>query len=413
MLIKPLSLVRAKVIPLVGGNTVRLLVNGTDFFPAILKAINNAQVEIRLETYIFFDDVTGQAVRDALTQAATRGVRVYVLTDGIGCRTLCPTFFTPLQNAGGQLQVFRADRNLFALNRGRLRRTHRKLIVVDERIGFVGGINIIDDFTDSLSEHPRFDYAVQVEGPILLQIHAAMLKLWRSASMLRRLQAKLGRTSSADADTSSSAASPALPLPSPLPTAIGGDTLAAFIERDNVRHRRAIERSYLFAFLTAKKSILLCNPYFLPGHNLRLALRHAAKRGVKITILLPGLLDHPLLKLATEALYPQLLGANMVIAEYIKSMLHGKAAVVDGEWSTVGSSNLDPFSLFLNREANIVIKDAKFAAELTASIQHAIDHDAVLVNPEEWARRSWWQRAKAWMAYGLSRVMGRTLGIGD
>lgn len=405
MLPRALSLARTAAIPLVGGNKVRLLVNGADFFPAILSAIDNARVEIRLETYIFFDDITGQAVRDALTRAAVRGVRVYVLTDGIGCRTLCPNFFTSLQNAGGELQVFRPDKKLFALNRSRLRRTHRKLIVVDEQIGFVGGINIIDDLTDSLSAYPRFDYAVQVEGPVLHPIHATMLKLWRHAGVLQRLQAKLRRAGS---DKSVALARP----PADEPKAVG-DTPAAFIERDNLRHRRAIERSYLLAFLTAKKSILICNPYFLPGRKLRRALYRAAGRGVKITILLQGLPDHPLLKLATEALYPRLLKANMEIAEYTKSMLHGKVAVVDGEWSTVGSSNLDPFSMFLNREANIVIKEEKFAAELTASIQHAIDHESVLVNPKEWAKRSAWQRAKAWMAYGLSRVMGRTLGIGD
>lgn len=405
MLIKPLAFSRAKVIPLVGGNKVRLLVNGADFFPAILTAFDNAKVEIRLETYIFFDDITGQAVRDALTRAATRGVRVYVLTDGIGCRTLCPDFFKPLQDAGGQLQVFRPDKKLFAVNRGRLRRMHRKLIVVDETKGFVGGINIIDDLTESLSEHPRYDYAVQVEGPLLLSIRAAMLKLWQSGSVLQRLQAKLSRT-----ETYKLAA----PLSAPLePPAELGDTLAAFIERDNVRHRRAIERSYLFAFLTAKKSILICNPYFLPGRKLRQALRRAAKRGVKVVILLQGLPDHPILKLAEEALYPQFFDANIVIAEYTKSMLHGKAAVVDGEWSTVGSSNLDPFSLFLNREANVVIKQEKFAAELTASIQQAINNDSILVDSEKWAKRSLWQRAKAWLAYGLSRVIGRTIGIGD
>jgi cardiolipin synthase A/B len=402
---KSLLITRATAVPLVGGNKVRLLENGTDFFPALLSAIENAQSEIRLETYIFFDDTTGQAVRDALARAATRGVRVHVLTDGIGSRALPTTFFTPLQAAGGQLQIFRPDKKLLALNRSRLRRTHRKLIVIDERIGFVGGINIIDDLTESLSEHPRFDYAVQIEGPVLEPIRATMLKLWRSASIFQRLQAKLSRR-----DGIESAAPKLVSLTQPIEA---GSTLAAFIERDNVRHRREIERSYLFAFLTAKKTILICNPYFLPGRKLRLALRRAAKKGVQVTILLQGLPDHPLLKLATEALYTQLLGANIVIAEYTKSMLHGKAAVVDGEWSTVGSSNLDPFSLFLNREANIVIKEEKFAAELTTSIQRAIAHDAVLVNPQEWAKRSWWQRSKAWMAYGLSRVMGRTLGIGD
>ncbi len=409
MLNKSIIATRAAAVPLVGGNKVRLLENGADFFPALLSAIDNASVEIRLETYIFFNDVTGVAVRDALTKAAARGVRVHVLTDGIGSRALSTDFFASLKAASGELQVFRPDKKLLALNRNRLRRTHRKLIVIDSKIGFIGGINIIDDLTESLSEHPRFDYAVQVEGPVLEPIRAAMLRLWRSASGLERLQAKLKRIKNATTEAQLNAAV----LAPPITISNVGDTLAAFIERDNVRHRRKIERSYLLAFLTAKKSILICNPYFLPGRKLRRALRRAAKRGVKVTILLQGLPDHPLLKLATEALYTQLLGVNIVIAEYTKSMLHGKAAVVDDEWSTVGSSNLDPFSLFLNREANIVIKDVQFAAQLSASIHRAINQDSMLVNPDKWAKRNLWQRAKAWLAYGLSRVIGRTIGIID
>ena len=146
---------------------------------------------------------------------------------------------------------------------------------------------------------------------------------------------------------------------------------------------------------------------------MRTALRRAAKRGVAVTILLQGLPDYPLLKLATEALYSQLLGTNIVIAEYTKSMLHGKVAVIDDEWSTVGSSNLDPFSLFLNREANIIVKDRHFAAQLSTSIQRAIAQDSIVINPRMWAKRSLLQRAKAWLAFGLSRLMGKTIGVGD
>lgn len=378
---------------LVAGNRITLLKNGAEFFPALEAAIDRAQKDIRLETYIFENDVTGARILAALTRAASRGVAVRVLIDGIGSKTTPRHFFAPLEDARGAVLTFRPERKLLSFRKSRLRRIHRKVVLIDGCIGFVGGINIIDDMTESLSEFPRYDYAVQIEGPLLAEIYPSVHLLWRRVATLRLRRSVIGEHAII------------------VPTTAVGTMNAAFVMRDNFRHRRDIENAYLAAIQNATQEILLVNPYFLPGRKMRQALRTASARGVTVTVLLQGRADHALLQWATRALYAQFLGAGINIAEYHRSMLHGKVAVIDMHWATVGSSNLDPFSLFLNREANIVVLDTAFAATLRESIQQEIALGATQCAHEEWSQRSLFTRLGTWAAYTVARWASGIVGI--
>jgi cardiolipin synthase A/B len=382
---------------IVAGNSIVLLKNGAEFFPALVKAIDAAIVDIRIETYIFRNDVAGIEIASALKRAAQRGVKVQVLIDGVGSHTTPQMFFADMQSTGIEVLVFRPEKQIFNFRKSRLRRVHRKIVLVDGKVGFVGGINLIDDMTECLAQHPRYDYAVQLEGPVLADIHLHMQHLWRVVSWW-----KLGRR----------AGLPPLPQSLPaVPMHAAGDTKIYFAVRDNFRHRRDIEQAYLDAIDNARREVLITSPYFLPGRHFRRALIEATARGVKVTLLLQGRADHVILMQATRALYTQLLTSGVTIFEYHRSMLHGKVAVVDDAWSTVGSSNLDPFSLFLNREANVVVIDEKFAATLRASVMEEIRTGATKLEPARWQKRGWAGRARSWVAYGFARWVTGWLGF--
>ncbi len=377
----------------VPGNRITLLKNGGEFFPALESAIDAAITDIRLETYIFHADSAGTRVADALIRAANRGVNVQVLIDGFGSRTSLPQLFKQMQAAGVRFDSFKPVHTLFDFRRHRVRRMHRKIVLIDGRTGFVGGINIIDDFTKNLSKtHPRFDYAAKIEGPILAEIYPSVQQLWMA---VQRFNPKRSRTKHVP------------PAVSPAPT--GGATIA-FVVRDNFRHRRDIERAYQRAIAGAAKEVIIVNSYFLPGRRLRNVLMAASRRGVIVTILLQGLADHPLMQMASRALFDKLLAAGILIYEYQPAMLHGKVAVVDGVWSTVGSSNLDPFSLLLNREANVVVQDAVFADSLRVSLMDEIARNATQLSFARWQQRGLWQRAKSWLALALARLVTGFMG---
>ena len=375
------------------GNRITLLETGSAYFPALREAIDAATHEIHLETYIFEDDDTGRLIAAALSRAASRGVKVRVMVDGFGAREFPVKLMPVLEASGVRVQVFRRKISPLTLRRQRLRRLHRKLVVVDARLAFVGGINIIDD-VHAPGQPPRYDYAVRVEGPLIAPIHAAVHQLWKLvawANFRHRLRV----------------------LPhAPVIAEPCGSVHAAFLVRDNLRHRRDIEEAYLDAIDAAKEEIFLANAYFLPGIRFRHALMNAAQRGVRVTVLLQGRVEYLLLHYASKALYDALLGAGIHIFEYHLSFLHAKVAVIDGKWATVGSSNIDPFSLLLAREANIVVRDEGFAAGLRASLETAICGGAKELKREDWQRKPWLHRLASWMAYNLVRVMIGIAGYG-
>ncbi|AMO39112.1 cardiolipin synthase B [Thauera humireducens] len=377
------------------GNALTLLENGEQYFPALRAAIDGAEREIFLQTYIFEPDETGRSVADALERAAARGVEVRVMVDGFGGRSFVAQLMPRMIERGVQVLIYRRELRPLSLRRHRLRRLHRKVVVIDGREAFVGGINIIDDYEHGAAvPHPRFDYAVQVRGPVLEQIVASVHRLWRLvvwASFRRRQHA---------------------PLIAPAQTAVVGDIRAAFVVRDNLRFRHAIEDAYLSAIGRARHEIVIANAYFFPGRRFRQALTDAAARGVRITLLLQGVADHPMQRYATRALYSYFLARGIRLFEYHRSHLHAKVAVVDGYWTTVGSSNIDAFSLLLAREANVVIEDSAFARQLRDSLERAICSGATELRPADWQRLSLLQRALNWVSYQLVRLAIGLAGYG-
>jgi cardiolipin synthase len=369
------------------GNCLQLLKSGGEYFPALIAAIDSAVNEIHLETYIFSDDTTGRRVAAALARAAQRGVAVRVLVDGFGARDFAAGLGVELEGSGVEVMTYRPEIGQTRFRRHRLRRLHRKLSVFDGSTAFVGGINVLDDFDDGKSASARFDYAVRIEGPLVTRIHAAMRHVWRLVRW-----AHLGRR-------------PPPPAELPLAPVASGTTKAVLLVRDNLRHRRDIEDAYLEAIRSARHEIVISNAYFLPGRRFRNALLAAAKRGVSVKLLLQGRIDHVLQHFATLSLYDRMLSAGVRVFEYERAFLHAKVAVIDGNWATVGSSNIDPFSLLLAREANVVVRDTGFAGQLKASLEAAIEGEAKEFRAEDQRRRSWLMRLASHAAYALVRVL--------
>lgn len=376
-------------------NTVTLLHCGAEFFPALIAAIDAAQVEIYLETYIFAADETGDLVKAALKRAGSRGVQVKVMTDWLGTgRAQVSLLAHELSTASVNYRVFNP------WFRHGVARTHRKLCVLDRELAFLGGLNINDDLRADddfkiVLPAPRWDFAVQIRGPLVQDIHREAEVQWiRLGPLKLRLRWELFRA-----------------LRSKSATSIDGPSLVALVVRDNLRNRRTIQRTYLKALGHARKSAFLANPYFAPGRKLRRALESAAARGVDVTLLL-GVGQFRLQDAIAHSFYPKLLESGVKIVEYRKTQLHGKVAVVDDVWATVGSSNYDGFSLFVNQEANIVVKDAAFANALRVHIEHGVA-DGVAVRIEDYDNISWYRRVWYGAAFWLYRAMIRVISGGN
>ncbi len=378
----------------VGGNRLLLLRSGTQYFPALEREILAARYEIHLETYIFNDDATGERIAAALCEAAGRAVQVRLLVDGFGSRDLPAKFRERFRAAGVRLLVYRPELSRLRLRRHRLRRMHRKLAVIDGRVAFIGGINVIDDVDGGDPMPPRYDYAVRLEGPLLAAIQRQAERLWSQVSWVSlRTRWRRERHFKIRAEPA-------------------GRQRAALLVRDNIGHRSDIEDAYLDAIASARDEILIANAYFFPGIRFRHALMRAAERGVRVVLLLQGRVEYVLLHYASRALYGSLLEAGVEIHEYNESFLHAKVAVIDGHWATVGSSNIDPFSLMLAREANIVVEDRAFAAELRASLHEALEGGARYIVKNVWLHQPLARRLTIWLAYGVTRFLMGMVGYG-
>ncbi len=384
---------------LVDENRLMLLQNGAAYFPQLCADIDAARHSIYLETYIFVVDETGRMVSDALCRAAGRGVVVRMLLDGYGSAELSAEWLDKLRAANVQVQWFRREISPFTLRRNRmrrLRRLHRKLVVLDGEVAFVGGINIVNDIDarDGFN-FPRLDYAVRVQGVVAGEIQATMRRLWGVVSWanFRRRGKEFRR----------------FVMERAKPALAQGITL---VLRDNLRHRHDIEDAYLHAIAAAQNELIIANAYFLPRRVFRQALIQAAQRGVRVMLLLQGRIEYRMQYYATHALYDQLLAGGVEIYEYQPSYLHAKVAVVDGRWATVGSSNIDPFSLLLAHEANLAVQDPGFAGELRASLLAAITGNAARVGDGYDVSRSWLDRLVARASYAIVRMLIGLLGYG-
>jgi len=375
-------------------NDITLLETGLAFFPALLAAIDAAKYDIYFETYIFADDAMGRAVEEALMRAGERGVRVRVVTDWWGTKhRRAARLGVAFAQANVRYRVFNAW-----FRRG-VTRTHRKIVVIDREVAYVGGININDDWycdydPEKKLPAPRWDFAVQVKGPLVAKIHHEMQTQWARVGhlgLMKRINLfrEMRKVEPPDGDK---------PMQ------------AAFVVRDSLRNRHTIQRAYLHAIGHAKHCVLLVNPYFAPGHKFRKALAVAAERGVEVKLLI-GVGEIKLQDMVARSFYPKLIASGVKVYEYRKTQLHAKVAVVDDDWSTVGSSNCDGLSLFLNQEANVVVKDAEFADTMREHIQRGIA-DGTPICAEDFEHVGWVRRAGYEVAYFFYKMVMRVFAIG-
>ncbi|QNP50603.1 cardiolipin synthase ClsB [Diaphorobacter aerolatus] len=389
------------------GHEVRLLQGTQEFFPALIADMNAATRSIQFETYIFDCTASGEQIAEAFINAARRGVDVRVAVDGFGTGLIPAPLRERFEAAGVQLQVFSAVRQFALLLPRHWRRLHRKLCVIDDEVMYCGGINVLDDFWDpnhGKLEAPRFDFAVRAKGALVDQASDNMDKLWwRMRAVHDASKRKISR---AVADLRAARVAQSAAKRS---AAKAKGMRAALLFRDNLRNRSRIEKAYLRAIGSAREEVIIANAYFMPGRKLRRALILAAERGVRVQLLLQGRYEYFMQFHASRPVYGALLKAGVQIFEYSPSFLHAKVAVVDAygdrPWATVGSSNLEPLSLLLAREANVVVEDAAFAQDLQQRLKEAMEHAGRQMDPDVFARRPLRERVLDHVAAAIMRSL--------
>lgn len=371
------------------GNDIRLLENGEEFFPRVFACIAGARREVVLETFILFEDKVGLQLHDALLAAARRGVQVDVTIDGFGSPDLSAQFISSLCEAGVRMHVFEPGKRLFGKRVNLLRRMHRKIVVVDAEVAFVGGINYSADHLGDFGPEAKQDFSVEIRGPLVAEIHRfthtalatgmryqRQRQWWRSRKQLRSTPQELPPVGSAE---------------------------CIFVTRDNGDHVSDIERHYRIAIRAARQRVIIANAYFFPGYRLIQEMRKASRRGVEINLILQGMPDMQIVKTAASMLYHHLVKGSVKVYEYNDRPLHGKVAVADDEWATVGSSNLDPLSLSLNLEANVVIRDRGFNQQLTERLEHLMRNSCTQIQKQDVGEPRFWQLARSYVAFHMIR----------
>ena len=364
------------------GNQIQLLENGDQYYPAVFSAIDSAEHKVILETFIWFEDNVGWQLHGVLLNAAKRGVHIEVLLDGYGSPDLSDRFVGELTAAGVIFRYYDPRPRLLGMRTNLFRRMHRKIVVVDETVAFVGGINYSAEHMSDSGPEAKQDYAVRVEGPVVQDIlqfelqnlpeNASARRFWR-----RRHRAEENRTP--------------------------GEAQTLFVWRDNDEHRDDIERHYLKMLANARREVIIANAYFFPGYRLLHAMRNTARRGVTVKLVVQGQPDMPIVKVGARLLYRYLIKGGVKIYEYQRRPLHGKVALMDDHWATVGSSNLDPLSLSLNLEANLIVHDRAFNQTLRDNLNGLIEQDSKAVDSTMVPKRSWWNLSKSVVAFHFLR----------
>lgn len=370
------------------GNRVTLLVDGPAAFAAMLKAINDATDHINIEIFTFEDDEVGRQFIEALLRKQQEGVQVHIIYDSVGSKNTPASFFKPLVDAGGKVVEFNP------INPAKLRtrqlithRDHRKLIIVDGRIAFTGGINISGVYSGSSagSQRPEDkttfgwrDTHIMVEGPVVAQFQSLFLDTWakqkgpsmQDARFFPRLEAR-------------------------------GKELVMVIAGSPDDPDRMTYVMYVAAIMKAKHSVHLTNSYFVPDHQMMEALTGAARRGVDVSIVLPGLTDVTMTLYAAQSHYEDLLESGVKLYEHRGRVLHAKTAVIDGVWSTVGSTNLDLWSFIRNDEINAIVLGTDFASQMEDLFTKDKENSKEIVR-DEWSRRPLWNRIREFFARTIS-----------
>ena len=366
-------------------NRIEFIHGGREYFRQLLKMIDEAKETIHLQTYIYVNDVTGKQVADALKQAAARHVEVYLLVDGYASQELAPSFIYELEQSGIHFRFFEPILKSKYYYFGR--RLHHKLVVTDTRNAMVGGINISDNYNDMPGKPAWLDFAIYVEGEIARELCVLCWKTWKS------YPARMGLTpceeKKLDFDFRSEESS-----------------WVRMRRNDWVRRKNQVSKSYLGILRQARSEIIIVSSYFLPGKEFRKKIAEAAQRGVKVKLVLAGVSDVAIAKQAERHMYRWLLKNNIEIFEYRPAVLHGKMAICDEQWMTIGSYNVNNISAFASIELNIDIMNERFVRHVKESMQTIIETDCSHITANYFTLHNHFVR-RAWqeICYELIRVI--------
>ncbi len=354
------------------GNSVELLVRGGQAYDAFEKAVRDATDHIHFEFYIWQADETGRRFRDLLAEKAREGVEVRVLYDAVGGSAVKGSFMRPLVDAGAQVHSF-LPLVLFERSLRINFRNHRKIIVIDNQVAFTGGVNIGDEYID------WFDVAFRFEGPVVNQFQEVFAEDWYFASGENLADLRYFRESVADSSDDS--------------PETRTDATIRLLPSGPDQTRSVSKTSFFLALTMASQRIWLTTPYFVPDPSISMALQAAALRGLDVRLLLPGVSDVPVARIAGRGYFEELLEAGVRIFEYSPEVLHAKTLVIDDEWAIVGSANLDTRSFHLNFEANAAIRSTALAQDLSELIADCFEKSEE-IDLERFAKRGTWARLR-------------------
>ncbi len=360
---------------------VTLLIDGVQAFPSMIEAIEGASKTILMDSYIFNDDSVGRMFAAALGERAQAGVAVYLIVDGFGTINVPASFFDDLRDSGVRVLEYRPVAP-WRKGWGILRRNHRKLLVVDGRIGFLGGINIGDEWLSVERDGQGWhDIHVRVSGPGVRDLSLLSMSTWRvHGDVILDPRLFLGDGEPA------------------------GNTRIGIVGSRERKKRKIIRRSYLHAIKNAREYIYIANAYFIPGLGFRRALRNAVRRGVDVRVMVPARGDILPVQLAGQALFGRLMRRGIKLFLWREAVLHAKIAVIDDVWATVGSFNIDRRSWSMNLEVNATVVDRAFAMNLKAVFEKDQEKCEKL-DRVKWRRRSWFQRLVERFFYQFRKLM--------
>ncbi len=358
---------------------VEIVHSGNDYFERLYGIISNAKKEIHLQTYIFDYDDTGRVIGKALKEAALRKVKVYVVLDGYGASSLPKDFISDLMKAGVQFRYFSPMFSLNSLYIGR--RLHHKVAVADGTTAIVGGINIADKYRGSEKEFPWLDYAIQVNSQVASSLEIFCRNIFLKKKRFRKIKT---------------------PWQFQYPTG----EIVRILRNDWLKRKSEISRTYLQTLRKAKDEVIIVGSYFFPGKKFLRTLKNASgKKGVKVKLILSKNQDVPIVRRATRHLYHSLLSNKVEIYEWKRSVLHGKAAVADKEWATIGSFNLNHLSSYGSLELNIEVVSKDFAQSFTAELESVISQCERISQESLLLRHGWFSRFLDLICYYLLRLL--------
>ncbi len=361
------------------GNEVALVSGGEPYFSRLFELIDSAKKLLHFQVYIFDEDETGKAVAEALKKACQRGVEVFLAVDSYGSKDLSPAFIADLKESGVHFKFFSPlPRHFYAFRLGR--RLHSKVVVADQSLALVGGINISNKYRGTAEEAPWLDFALHIKGPVCVGLTRTCERIYREKYFGRvRLRRKKKVLHPPNAVRS------------------------RFALNDWFRRKNQIGAAYRAAFQKARHSIVIVASYFMPSRTIRTALKKASRRGVQITVLLPGKSDIPMAKRATRYLYQELFQNKVSIYEWENSILHGKMAIVDKKWVTVGSYNLNHLSQFSSIEVNVEVLDKGFAATAHEYLETLLQQSTLISADVFGQTQNRWNKFLDWASYTIGR----------